>query len=54
MSLYHFKGEGPGKKSLRIEDKVNSHSILSKLCFPEVHNKIPTNRILSPPTKPSS
>ena len=27
---------GPRKKSLRIEDKVNSHSIFSKLCFPKV------------------
>jgi hypothetical protein len=26
----------PTKKPLRIEDKVNSHSILSKLCFLKV------------------
>jgi hypothetical protein len=30
------KSEVPTKKSLRIEDKVNSHSIFSKLCFPNV------------------
>jgi hypothetical protein len=28
--------EVPTKKSLRIEDKVNSRSIFSKLCFPKV------------------
>jgi hypothetical protein len=27
---------GPHEKSLRIEDKVNSHSILSNLCPPKV------------------
>jgi hypothetical protein len=30
------KSEVPTKKSLWIEDKVYSHSILSKLCFPKV------------------
>jgi hypothetical protein len=27
---------GPDEKIVRTEDKVNSHSILSNLCFPKV------------------
>ena len=31
-----LQSEDPTKKSLRIEDKVNSRSILSNSCFPKV------------------
>ena len=36
------KARYPTKKLPRIEDKVNSHSILSKLCFPKV--PVPSGR----------